>query len=180
MATKLPPTITQLPLPQKKETPEGKSEMRPEDTVHTVIAEMQRGSLAEATRKYLSCVDKCHLKNPGGRKEDQPVMPKKTKGRKLKLTLSGPMNRKRRFIKWKKQNTLLNTCLKLCKAKWYNAVIDLIGEANFQMNKDVLSHILTLLVKPRAKKKSAKKKGGRKTRRKKGTKRRKCKSKKKY
>ena len=45
MATKLPPTITQLPLPQKKETPEGKSEMRPEDTVHTVIAEMQRGSL---------------------------------------------------------------------------------------------------------------------------------------
>ena len=68
-----------------------------------------------------------------------------------------------------------------CKNEWYRAVVNLIGDYNYNsLNEDVLSHILTMVVKPRAKKKSAKKKsakkksakkGGRKTRRKKGTRR---------
>ena len=176
MATIIPTTSA-----EEKPAPEGKPPpvMSQKEVVSVVYSEMGLGSLSEATRKYLSCVDNCHRRYPGGRKEDKPVMPKTLKGRKQRPTLSGD-GRKRRLMRWKIQNQNLNTCLKSCKAKWYNAVIDLIGEANFQMNKDVLSHILTMLVKPRAKKKSAKKKGGRKTRRKKGTRRRKRKSLKKY
>ena len=176
MATIIPTTPA-----EEKPAPEGKPSpvMSQKEVVSVVYSEMGLGSLAEATRKYLSCVDNCHRRYPGGRKEDKPVMPKKPKGRKQRPTLSGD-GRKRRLMRWKIKNQNLNTCLKSCKAKWYHAVIDLIGEANFQMNKDVLSHILTMLVKPRAKKKSAKKKGGRKTRRKKGTRRRKRKRLKKY
>ena len=173
MATIIPPAPA--PAPAEGKPPPVMSQ---KEVVSVVYSEMGLGSLSEATRKYLSCVDNCHRRYPGGRKEDKPVMPKTLKGRKQRPTLSGD-GRKRRLMRWKIQNQNLNTCLKSCKAKWYNAVIDLIGEANFQMNKDVLSHILTMLVKPRAKKKSAKKKtptasakkGRRKTRRKKGTRR---------
>ena len=141
-----------------------------------VYTEMAVGSLAEATREYLSCLDNCHLRFPDGGEEKRPA----PRNRKKRPTLSGPKNRKRRLTMWKTQNALLNNCLKSCKDKWYKAATDLIGEANLILYPDILSHILSMLVKQPVKKKSVKKKGGRKTRRKKGTKRRKCKSKKKY
>ena len=159
-----PPTPAPAPAPaaSKKRKP---PEMSQAEVKNYVYSEITHGSLAKATREYLSCIDNCHRRFPNGRKEDKPVMPKKTKGRKPKLTLSGD-GRKRRLIKWKKQNTLLNTCLKVCKDKWYKAATDLIGDANLILYPDILRHILSMLAQQPMKKKSVKKKGGRKTRRK--------------
>ena len=125
-----------------------------------VRSEMTQGSLAKATREYLSCLDKCHLRFPVG---ERPA----PRNRKKRPTLSGEANRKRRLTRWKTQNALLKNCLKSCKDKWYKAATDLIGDAN--RNKtvpDILRHILSMLVKQPVKKKSVKKKGGRKTKRK--------------
>jgi hypothetical protein len=138
-----------------------------------VYSEITQGSLAKATREYLSCLDNCHLRFPVG---ERPA----PRNRKKRPTLSGAANRKRRLTRWKTQNALLKNCLELCKDKWYKAATDLIGEANLILYPDILRHILSMLVKLRVEKKSAKKKGGRKTRRKKGTRRRKRKSLKKY
>ena len=127
---------------------------------------MTRGSLKEATDKYLRCVENCYVKYGDGAPEKKPRIPNRA---------SISYNHKRgKMVVWKKQNEKLKRCLTQCKNEWYRAVVNLIGDYNYRLNKDVLSHILTMVVKPRAKKKSAKKKsakqGGRKTRRKKGTK----------
>ena len=97
MATIIPTTSA-----EEKPAPEGKPPpvMSQKEVVSVVYSEMGLGSLAEATRKYLSCVDNCHRRYPGGRKEDKPVMPKKPKGRKQRPTLSGD-GRKRRLMRWK-------------------------------------------------------------------------------
>jgi len=133
---------------------------------------MTRGSLKEATDKYLRCVENCYVRYGDGAPEKKPTKPTN------RTSIS--YNYKRgKMVVWKNQNKKLKTCLTRCKNEWYRAVVNLIGDYNYRPNKDVLSHILTMLVKPRAKKKSAKKKtptasakkGGRKTRRKKGTRR---------
>ena len=134
-----------------------------DEAVPAVISEMRSGSLAAATRNYLNCVDDCYQRYADGRIEHKPLSWKFKKR-----------------LKWRTQNKLLNRCLERCKDNWNKTVIDLIGEANFNLNKDVLSHILTMLLdKNRVKKRkrslqeqlSQKKEGGRKTRRKKGTRR---------
>ena len=154
------------------------SNINPNEVVNVVLSEMQRGSLSQATYNYLNCVDNCYKLYGEGSKENMPFVPPSSKQKKRpSLTRDG---RRNRFRRWKIKNTLLNRCLQRCKNQWNRAVINLIGEANFKLNEDVLNHILSMLIKPvKAKKKKTNSNtkstggGGRKTRRKKGTKRRK-------
>jgi hypothetical protein len=165
--TPAPPKPPPQPKPatKKRKTPPVMSE---KEVKNLLYSEMGRGgSLSEATRKYLRCVENCYVRYGDGAPEKEPRIPNRR---------SISYNRKReKWVVWNNQNKKLKRCLTRCKNEWYRAVVNLIGDYNYRLNKDVLSHILTMVVKPRAKKKSAKKKsakkGGRKTRRKKGTRR---------
>ena len=166
--TPAPPKPPPQPKPatKKRKTPPVMSE---KEVKNLLYSEMGRGgSLSEATRKYLRCVETCYVRYGDGAPEKEPRIPNRR---------SISYNRKReKWVVWNNQNKKLKRCLTRCKNEWYRAVVNLIGDYNYNsLNEDVLSHILTMVVKPRAKKKSAKKKsakkGGRKTRRKKGTRR---------
>ena len=186
MATIIPPP-PQPPQPPQPKPAEGKPQPDKKDekeneAVSVVISEMQRGSLSQATYKYLNCVDNCYKSYGEGKNENQPKFRKRLKGEKMSISYSA---KQRRFAKWKKKNKLLNRCLQRCKNQWNRAVINLIGEANFKLNEDILNHILSMLIVDlRLKKKKRKKNktskaimnAGSKTRRKKGTKRKRKKS----
>ncbi len=172
------------PQPQQPKPAEGKPQpnISPNEAVSVVVSEMQRGSLSQATYKYLNCVDNCYKSYGEGKNENQPKFRKRLKGEKMSISYSA---KQRRFAKWKKKNKLLNRCLQRCKNQWNRAVINLIGEANFKLNEDILNHILSMLIVDlRLKKKKRKKNktskaimnAGSKTRRKKGTKRKRKKS----
>ena len=187
MATIIPPPQPPQPQPPQPKPAEGKPQPDKKDekeneAVSVVISEMQRGSLSQATYKYLNCVDNCYKSYGEGKNENKPKFRKRLKGEKMSITYS---YKQKRFAKWKNKNMRLNWCLQRCKNQWNRAVINLIGEANFKLNEDILNHILSMLIVDlRLKKKKRKKnktskvnlKGGKKTRRKKGTKRKRKKS----
>jgi len=186
MAAILPQPTPEQPKQPKPEPAASEGKPPPvidqKDIVRVIISEMQRGSLAAATKKYINCVNDCYEKWGGGKEEDRPYLREREVGSRMRIT---DRHKRKRFIQWRIENRKLKICLSRCKGTWFKAVIKLIGEAKFQrLNEDVLGHILTMLVTDLRKKGAVKIltgnptlpagwQGGRKTRRKKGTTRRK-------
>ncbi len=80
MATIIPPPPPQPPQPPQPQQPkpqqpkpaEGKPQpnISPNEAVSVVVSEMQRGSLSQATYKYLNCVDNCYKSYGEGKNEN--------------------------------------------------------------------------------------------------------------
>ena len=178
MATIIPP----MQPPAKKPEPQAKKpEQIPIQGFKFWYMEMTRGTLKEATDKYLKCIDQCYQLHGQGKPENKPGNPDKKTGKKKRTII--PLSRRRESYKrWKVANRDLRQCLLMCEKEWYETIVNLLGQKRENLPDDILNYILQFLTvqkgKKKKNKKSNKKEGGKKTRRKKGTKRKRKRSRK--